>query len=346
MALAFPPVSLSVKERVQLTLSCRDADNLPRVDRAGEVHVDPETGIRVQYMHNGLRVEEGCYYGAWMTELISALKGVHEPQEEVVFDSILKHIPAQATMVELGAFWSYYTIWFLMQQRGLGRGIGLEMDPAHLEKGRANAKLNGVDIELILGRVGARNEVAAPYMTESSGMQKIPTFGIEGLMHTAKVDRVDLLLCDAQGGEIDLLEGMQASVSQGKIGVLVMSTHHHAITGDPLTHQRALALIEGLGGYVRLEHDVAESYSGDGLIVADFDGSLDSWSPPSISYCRTSKSLFRDPLYDLACSQSREKELVTKLGELSSDHSQDNEPFSGENVQSKTVSSWWRRLIR
>ena len=66
----------------------------------------------MQIMHNGIRVLAGGYYGAWMQDLITRCKGVHEPQEEVVFAEIMKHLSDDATMIELGGFWSYYSIWF------------------------------------------------------------------------------------------------------------------------------------------------------------------------------------------------------------------------------------------
>lgn len=304
LTLPIPPVSLDETQRTRLTQSCRDADSIPRVDKAGMVETDPETGARIQYMHNGLRVLADGYYGAWMTDLIAGLQGVHEPQEEVVFHALLPHIPADASMVEIGAFWSYYTLWFVSEYPELRRGIGLEMDPAHIEVGKKNAALNGLEMEFLQGRIGAQDKPAEIFDTESSGKQSMPTFGLEGLTKAAGLDRVDLLLCDAQGGEIDLLAGMQKMVQQDRIGVLVMSTHHHVITGDPLTHQRALQMIEDLGGKVLLEHDVAESFSGDGLIVADFGTALQNWEAPEISRCRTSNSLFRNPLYDLAAERA------------------------------------------
>jgi FkbM family methyltransferase len=291
---------MDLPARARLTQQCRDADAIPRVAKAGKVETDPETGARIQYMHNGLRVLAGGYYGDWMTDLIEGLQGVHEPQEEIVFHGLLPRIPADATMVEIGAFWSYYTLWFMSEHKGSRRGLGLEMDPAHIEVGRKNAALNGLEMEFVQGRIGARDTLAEEFDTESSGRQSMPTYGLEGLLAKGNIEKVDVLLCDAQGGEIAMLSGMQSLVDQGRVGVLVMSTHHHQITGDPLTHQRALHLIKGLGGKVYLEHDVSESYSGDGLIVADFGTTLEGWTAPEISRCRASDSLFRNTLYDLA----------------------------------------------
>lgn len=301
-AIPFPPEALDAPGRIALTASCRDADSLPRAPGAGQISQDPATGQDIQIMHCGVKVLAGGYYGEWMADLIARLDGVHEPQEELVFSSLLPLIAKDAVMIEVGAFWSYYTLWFLHDCPGQRRGIGIEMDPRHIEIGRRNAALNGLDITLVQGRIGAEDAAPAEFDTESSGPQRMPTFGLEGLLREAEAERADLLLCDAQGGEIDLLAGMRTAVQAGRVGVLVMSTHHHAITGDPLTHQRALAMIADLGGVVRLEHDVAESFSGDGLIVADFGGQLEHWTPPAISRCRTSHSLFRDPLFDLAAA--------------------------------------------
>lgn len=326
LALNAPPVLLDSAGRIALTASCRDADVLPRVEGAGTIETDAETGARVQIMHNGLRVEADSYYGAWMSELIERLAGVHEPQEEVVFDSLLWRMPQQATMIEIGAYWSYYSIWFLSMHPSSRQAIGLEMDPAHLNVGRRNARLNDLDMRFFHGRKGAENAPPAEFLTESSNVQSVPTYGLSGLMDAADVERADLLLCDAQGGEIELLEGIGPVVARRGIGVLVMSTHHHMITGDPLTHQRAIAMIQEGGGRVALEHDVAESFSGDGLIVADFDGSLDGWEPPSISYCRTSKSLFRHPLFDLEEAYVRQRALEAEIVDAKAGFSEPEQP--------------------
>ena len=92
----------------------------------------------------------------------------------------------------------------------------------------------------------------------------------------------------------------------------MLSTHSHHITGDPLTHQRALALISDLGGRVYLEYDVHESFSGDGLIVADFGDLLQGWEAPDISRNRYCQSLFRNPLWDLAAMQATRSWKVTQ----------------------------------
>ena len=55
-----------------------------------------------------------------------------------------------------------------------------------------------------------------------------------------------------------------------------------------------------VGTSIVAEHDVHESFSGDGLIVAKFGAIPASWKVPTLSYNRYSDSLFRNPLFDLA----------------------------------------------
>ena len=98
-----PQLSPAESRRIGITASCRDCDKLPKVLGAGQVFVDPQ-GVRYQLMHNGVRVVEDGYCGPWMTELIHQLQGHHEPQEELAFQALLEHLPAGATMLELGSF--------------------------------------------------------------------------------------------------------------------------------------------------------------------------------------------------------------------------------------------------
>ena len=292
------PLIRSPQERIRITALCRDADVLPRVVDAGAV-VQQEDGTFAQIMHNGVRVLAGGYCGSWMQNLITRCRGVHEPQEEVAFAEIMKHLADDATMIELGAYWSYYSIWFLT--RGLGRrAIAVEPDPAHLEVGRTNARLNACEPQFVQAFVGRRSAPPSKFKTVDSGEVELPCTSLPDLVESHAVEHVDLLHCDAQGLELDILESCQDLAAAGRLGWVVVSTHSHHITGDPLTHQRCLALLARAGAAILAEHDVQESFSGDGLIVAKFGLVPKSWQTPKLSYNRYSESLFRNPLYDLA----------------------------------------------
>jgi hypothetical protein len=127
------------------------------------------------------------------------------------------------------------------------------------------------------------------------------------------IDHLDVLYCDAQGVEFDILGSCQALAAAGRLGWAVVSTHSRHISGDPLTHQRCLALLHGLGANILVEHDVHESFSGDGLIVAKFGAVPEDWQAPQISYNRYSESLFRNPLYDLAAAAREVRGLPASL---------------------------------
>lgn len=292
------PICLPDELRIVMAARCRDADWLPKVPQAGAV-VASEDGGLVQIMHNGLRVVAGGYYGDWTQRLIAACRGHHEPQEESGFAALLPHLPADATMIELGGYWSYYTLWFLWQHP-TRRGFVVEPDPAHLAIGRRNAALNGCAPVFIQAFVGGAEAAAASFRTEESGVITQPCVSVPGLMAAQGIGHLDLLHCDAQGVELAVIRSCLALGRAGRLDWFVISTHSHHISGDPLTHQRCLAALTGAGAAILLEHDVQESFSGDGLIIGKFGAVPAGWQRPPFSFNRASESLFRHPLYDLA----------------------------------------------
>jgi FkbM family methyltransferase len=251
-------------------------------------------------MHNGLRVLAGGYYGDWMVEVIRRLRGCHEPQEEVVFWEVLKRLPERAVMVELGAFWAYYSCWFL-KDRPAGRVYCIEPDPNNGAIGRLNLQLNDAEAIFIDAAVGATSESRRPFACESDGVvRSMPRISVDALVRDQRIAGIDLLLSDIQGGETAMLQGCAETIRSGKVRFVIVSTHHHSISRDPLTHQRCLAFIRENGGHVIAEHTIAESFSGDGLIAASF-GSIDRSMPEiCLSRNRASTNIWRETEYDLA----------------------------------------------
>jgi FkbM family methyltransferase len=278
--------------------ACGDCAALPKVAGAGSVLADAD-GERVQVMHNGLRMIADGYCGAWMTRLIARCQGHHEPQEERVFHAIVTRLPEDATMLELGGWWSFYTLWFL-QNHPRRRGFVLEPDPVHRALGEANARRNGLSPDFITGFAGAARSPPVPFMTESGERVTIPRRSVPSIIAEHGLERLDLLHCDAQGAEFAVLCGCADAFRAGRIRFAMISTHHWSISGDPLTHQRCLEMIVHCGGRIIAEHDVHESFSGDGLIAGCFGAEPLDWAPVPVSRNRYSTSLFRNPLYDLA----------------------------------------------
>ncbi len=293
------PMDPTTRRRIQMTVSCRDADDLPRVPGAGEVF--EQDGVRVQRMFNGVLVEEGAYFGDFNTPIIRGLRGVHEPQEEPVVHAILGRLVEERDAgtlsrrpfaIELGSFWAYYSIWFC-QALPDAHVVAMEPDPAFLDVGRRNADLNHVAdrITFVHGAVSDQKG-AIPFVAESDGQEyTVPAHDLASLMSTAGVDEVDVVFCDIQGFETPMLSQSAALLASGAVRFVVMSTHHSSISGDPLTHQKARSVIEGLGGHIIAEHTVSESFSGDGLIVASFNG-RDNDLTVEISHARARETLF------------------------------------------------------
>lgn len=280
-----------------MTVSCRDSESIPKVANAGEILT--ENGRDIQVMHNGVRVLAGGYHGEWMAEIIRRLRGHHEPQEELVFHEVLKHIPTEATMIELGGFWSYYSLWFLSHAPTMRRSIVIEPDPNNMEVGRTNAALNDRSIEFLQGFVGAASTGPVSFMTETAGQVMIPQITVPDLMADRGISHLDVLHCDTQGAETDVIQSCERLFREHRIRFIIVSTHSHQISGDPLTHQRCLNMLRHFGGQILAEHDVHESFSGDGLIAAYFGAEPLDWPRLPLSYNRYSTSLFPDPLYDL-----------------------------------------------
>jgi FkbM family methyltransferase len=258
-------------------------------------------GTSVQRMHNGLLIEEGAYYGDFITPIIKRLRGHHEPQEEVVVHAIIERLRAEQNqdvehtpvVIEFGSHWSYYSMWFTSAIAS-SRAVAMEPDPAYLEIGQRHAALNALSeqISFLHGGVGAEPETMMAFTAESDGLEyQVPSHDLRSLMRTAQLSHVDLVLSDIQGYESVLLDRARADFAAGAVRFLVVSTHHSSISGDPLTHQRALSLLTEAGAHVIAEHSVSESFSGDGLIAVSFD-ERDRDLRVDISHARARDSLF------------------------------------------------------
>jgi FkbM family methyltransferase len=287
-------------ERTEMTVSCRDSDSIPKVPGAGSIFDGPG-GVLCQRMHNGLRVLAEAYQGKWMSEVIRRLRGHHEPQEEALFNAVLPLIESsgsQPVMIELGSFWGYYSLWFKSVCVG-GRNILVEPDPGNLQIGRKNFELNGFPAEFLEAAVGVHDASAEFFCESDRTLRLVRTVSVDGLVRDLGLERVHLLHADIQGAELSMLEGAAEAIDRRRLDFLFISTHHHAISGDPLTHQRCLDWLKEHGAFLVDEHSVSESFSGDGLIVAAF-GRQPQLSYKQITRNRASRSLFRETEYDLA----------------------------------------------
>lgn len=296
--------SVIEQRRIALTTAVRDTDTIVKVPNAGEV-IDHD-GVTVQVMHNGILMEEGCYYGAWMTEVIRQLQGHHEPQEELAFHTIIERLSRDTpapTMVELGSYWAYYSTWAKHEIPGAQLTL-VEPDPRNLEVGRRNLALNGMEAAAMLhAAVGSEHGGTLILPWDSDGRaHATPQVSVDGLMSDLDLQRIDLLLCDVQGAEIAMLDGAVSALKERRIRFLVVSTHHHEITGDPLTHQRCAKILHDAGAHFIAEHSVSESCSGDGLIAVSMD-ERDADLKADVTIVRSRDTLFGELEWELARTQ-------------------------------------------
>jgi FkbM family methyltransferase len=192
----------------------------------------------------------------------------------------------------------------------------VEPDPHNLEAGRHNFSANGffdraTFVQVSLGR---QKHPPTPFSCESDGATRLVAMeSVDGLLRDQRIDRVEILLADIQGAELDMLYGAERSIAEGRLRFVVVSTHHHAISGDPLTHQQCRAFIRERGGHILAEHSVAESFSGDGLIVASFDPEDRALPMIPLSRNEPARSLFREIEYDFAEAQARIRNIEARL---------------------------------
>ena len=272
-----------VRRRVRMTVSCRDTDRLPKVPGAGEVV--EQNGQRLQIMHEGTRVIADGYCGGWMTEVIRDLRGHHEPQEELLFHHLLTHVRPGSLFVELGAYWAYYTNWYLGAVPG-STALCVEPDPANLEVGRRNLTLNGRTATFIPAFVGS------PAPRSRAGNRE--HLDMDAVLSRVGGRPIEMLHMDVQGAELPFIQSMRRAVEQRLIRFVVVSTHHQSISGSATTHEDCVEAVQALGAKVFSEHNVFESCSGDGLIVASFLPADSSIVLPEMSRNPLRRSLFVD----------------------------------------------------
>jgi Methyltransferase FkbM domain len=213
---------------------------IERVPAAGFVEGD------LVYLHNGLRVPvagPGAYYGPF-SQVLVLNRGVHEPLEEYVFQQVLKRLPDGPSMIELGAYWGHYSMWF-KKQRPKGSVILVEPDPACLRAGQDNFARNGFEGEFIQAFVGAGK------------------FEVDAFFRNRKIKQLDILHTDIQGFEVEMLQGARDVLAKRRVHYLFISTHSQAI------HGTIVGGLNELGYRVEVSSDFdVQTTSFDGLVFA------------------------------------------------------------------------------
>jgi hypothetical protein len=211
---------------------------IPRCNGAGTV-IDGNV-----IMHNGLLVEKDGYYGDF-SEILVLNKGCHEPGEERVFAMILEDIREGATMIELGSYWAFYTMWFWKTIKD-ARNFCIEPDLQNLELGKRNCALNDVTgVDFTQGFVGRNGVNIAEFAKDHD------------------IETIDILHSDIQGYELEMLEGIQPLLMDNKVKYLFVSTHSNPV------HYSCVAFLNKCGYRIIASADFDnETFCFDGIIVA------------------------------------------------------------------------------
>ncbi len=230
--------------RIREVMNCPDNEHISRVPSAGSLYKT------YQLMHNGQKILKGSYYGNGNTKMLLRNKGVHEPQEERIFAKVLEALPKAPTIVELGSYWGFYSMWFL-QKRPLGKAILYEPELENLEFGKENFKLNNLEGDFNRAFISSKIDLT----------QHPPQITLSHILKSKKLKFIDVLHSDIQGYELQFLQECHAELKTS-VGYMFISTHTNGI------HAGCLKIIKAASFEIISEVNLDDSYSYDGIIVA------------------------------------------------------------------------------
>lgn len=231
------------RNRIDTAISSPDNKDIKRVENAGEIE------SYFIYMHNGVKVCANGYYGDGILNLLIENKGVHEPQEEKAFDEIIKLLPEYCTMLELGAYWGFYSL-SLLEEKPNARCYLVEPEIENITSGKTNFKLNN--------RIGNFTQAYAG----STSSNKPRTIAVDSFCNDKKINHLDILHSDIQGYEAEMLKGASKMLSTKRISYIFLSTHSEEL------HSSCSKTLKSYGYEILASANITESFSYDGLIVA------------------------------------------------------------------------------
>ena len=230
-------------ERIRKVKLSSDNAKIQAIEGAGTL----QNGRLV--MHNGIMIDPLSYYGAPVMRMLMENRAIHEPQEEYVFQEVLRFIPQGATMLELGCYWGFYSMWFASKVKD---SRNLLIDNADgISRARSNFEINGLSAEFLTGYIGKDNPELG-----------IPVTNVDWICKEKNVKFIDVLHADIQGFELEMLQTMPDMLSKMAIGYIFISTHSNDL------HYGCIEFLKEKGFLILCHADLDDSFSEDGLIVA------------------------------------------------------------------------------
>lgn len=200
-------------------------------------------------MHNGIVIDPLSYYGAPVMRMLMENRAIHEPQEEYVFQEVLKYMPEGATMLELGCYWGFYSMWFASKVKK-SRNILIDNTDG-IARAKANFAMNGLNAQFLTGYIGKDNPSS-----------DIPVTNVDRICKEQGVEFIDMLHSDIQGFELEMLQTMPEMFSKMAVGFVFISTHSNDL------HYACIEFLKEKGFHILCHADIDDTFSEDGLIVA------------------------------------------------------------------------------
>lgn len=155
-------------------------------------------------------------------------------------------------MMELGAYWGFYSMWFNKEVPGAHNFL-IEPEPVNLNYGQRNFLLNKMQGSFYQGYIGKKNDTAE---------DGIKIFSVDELVSSQNIKFIDLLHADIQGFELEMLKGAKKLLKEKRVGYIFISSHTEKLY--------RLCIEELKKQKYKIVADVSpkESFSVDGLVIA------------------------------------------------------------------------------
>lgn len=200
-------------------------------------------------MHNGLSIEPLSYYGAPMLRLLMENDSIHEPQEEYVFQEVLRGMKSNAVMLELGCYWGFYSMWFASKVKG-GKNYLIDNNDG-ITRAKSNFAMNNLNATFMVGYIGKDVAGSEP-----------PVTNVDRICKEQKLEFIDILHADIQGFEMEMLQTMPQLIQKRGIGYIFISTHSNEL------HANCISFLVENKYEILCDADLDATFSEDGLIVA------------------------------------------------------------------------------
>lgn len=194
-------------------------------------------------LHNDIKVYDRCYYDDF-SDILILNRGVHEPSEERSFGKVINHIRENGTMIELGSYWAFYSMWFLKNIKN-GKTFCIDSDENCLQSGIENFKLNNLEGDFTKSFIGYNGIDLTNFIREKG------------------IEFIDILHSDIQGYEFEMINQIKSLLLNRKIKYIFLSTHSNDL------HNNCINFLEEVGYKILCSCDYDnETFQYDGFILS------------------------------------------------------------------------------